>query len=214
MRTLLKYRSIFFGLVLGLAVAGCRDRHAASPAPVSPRTAPAAAAVSPAPRGDALAACVTSHGLRLHAAAATNMQPPFIRRTDPLAAGGVCLEVPPGAGHAEGTISLPFAVETTGPYTVWIRAFWGSDGEDACSNSLHLQIDGLPRILVQDATYRVWHWVRARFPASREGWVQIAAGAHRLQLGSREDGIKVDQIYCVPWHPNEMACYVPQDIEN
>ena len=209
-------RLLFFAwLVLTLAVIGCGERRDSARASVPPQSAPAAHVVAALPQvaAAAPAARVTANGILLHAAAATNMQPPFIRCADSSAAAGVGVEVPPGAGHAEGSLCLSFAVEKTGPCTVWIRAFWGTDGEDACSNSIYVQLDGRPRILVQDATYRAWHWVRARFPVSREGCAQLAAGAHRLLLESREDGIKIDQIYIVPWHPNEMECYVPQDIE-
>lgn len=224
----MEQRSSVAWLALALAFAGCGDRHASSPesappqalsptqpASVAPVVASSASAASNTPAAIPAAppARSTAHGVLLHAAAATNIQPPFVISADPSAAAGVVVEVPPKAGTASGALFLPYAVKTTGPYTIWIRAFWGTDGEDACSNSIYVQPDGAPRVLVEDATYRAWHWVRARYPAAREGWVQIAAGAHRLRLESREDGIKIDQIYIVPWYPNEMECYVPQDIE-
>jgi hypothetical protein len=215
--------------VLALGLAGCRDRRAAAPvaapehglSPTSPASAaPVTGVVSTAAAAGAPAACPapppareTVHGILLHAAAATNIQPPFVLAAYPSAAAGVGVAVPPGAGTAPGVLCLPYVVQKAGPYTIWIRALWGTDGEDACSNSVYVQPDGAPRVLVQDATYRAWHWVRARFPAAREGWVQLAAGAHDLRLESREDGILIDQIYIIPWHPSEMECYVPQDIE-
>jgi len=208
----LKLHATLACLLLVLVVAGCRARHTQASAAVPPRPA-GPADLAPAGAAPVTGITVTAHGLLLHAAAATNRTPPFICRDDPASAGGLCVEVPPGAGYAEGSFSLSCDVDQAGPYTLWLRAFWGSDGEDACSNSIYVQLDSQPRILVQDATYRAWHWVRARFPGAREGWVQIAAGTHRLQFASREDGIKIDQIYLVPWHPNEMECYVPQEIE-
>lgn len=215
-------------LALALGLGGCGERRAA------PGTVPARPSLPPQPAAAASAVAVvsnaaasstspalsepppareTAHGVLLHAAAATNIQPPFVVGSDPTAAAGVGVAVPPGAGTAVGYLGLPFSVGKAGPYTIWIRALWGTDGEDACSNSIYVQPAGAPRVLVQDATYRHWHWVRARFPASREGWVQLAAGPQNLRLESREDGIQIDQIYIVPWYSSEMECYVPQDIE-
>jgi hypothetical protein len=227
------FRGALAAVGLGLLAAACGDRRPAPdstgpaaggqcasrpPAPeverAPARAAPATTNGSAAAQSQAPALEKTEHGILLHAVASEKLLPPFSRVNDATAAGGVAVQVAPRAGTEPGGLELPFDIEKAGPCLIWIRAFWGTDGEDACSNSVYLQVDGKVQIQVQDGTYRSWHWVVARFTGNPAGWIDLGTGAHRLRLENREDGIKIDQIYIIPWEANEMDRYVPQGIES
>ena len=147
--------------------------------------------------------------LVLHAQRATVMKPPFSRCEDSDAAEGVAVEVPPKAGEEPGALEIPFSIQREGVYSIWLRAYWGTDGERACSNSVRLAIDNLPPARIEDATYEVWHWVAYKRGKS----ISLSRGSHRLRFMNREDGIRFDQIFITPWYEDEMERRIPQGIE-
>ncbi len=147
--------------------------------------------------------------LVLHTQLATVMEPPFSRCEDPDAAGGAAIEVPPKAGKAPGAVEIPFTIKQEGMYSIWIRAYWSTDGKRACSNSVTLAIDDLPPLKIEDATYGVWHWVAYR----RRKGTALSHGSHLLRFTNREDGIRLDQVFITPWNDDEMERRIPQGIE-
>ena len=141
------------------------------------------------------------------------MLAPFVRVQEATAVGGTAIAVPPKAGKAPGGLDLTFRLQKAGVYTFWFRAYWGTDGEEACSNSVFVRIDDASPVIVQDATYRAWHWVVVRLPGNRQGTLELAAGTHKIHLTNREDGILLDQILITPWHPDELRRRVPEGVE-
>ncbi len=121
------------------------------------------------------------------------------------ASGGAYLEIPHGAGkppEVGGEAVYTFTIEQPGTYHFWARAWWF----DGCSNSVGVSINGAPDfVLGQDATYKQWHWVRAR---GRLAQLDLKAGEHTLKLSNREDGIAIDQILLT-----RNRRYVPVGIE-
>lgn len=215
------------GWLIGKGLAASRGRPGEPAVPPTSLTAPAPATPSgtgpvvapapgPAPAAQAMAPVrVNDDGsLVLHLKAAVRVDPPFAREEDPSAAEGAAIAVPPKAGKAPGGVELRFHLPAAGVYSIWMRAFWGTDGEDACSNSLLFQLDDGRPVVVQDATYRVWHWVPVRFQGGEHpGAVELAAGPHRVLLQNREDGIKLDQVFVAPWFKDEFQRRIPQGIE-
>ncbi len=111
---------------------------------------------------------------------------PFAVGLDGTTPLGVALALAEGAGSRGLTGSATFTVTapTQQTSTVWIHARW----HNSCGNSLSLTLDeGKPVSVGQDAVYGTWHWVKA-------GRFALAAGAHKLALLEREDGIAVDQL--------------------
>jgi hypothetical protein len=145
----------------------------------------------------------------LHLKDAARIEAPFTRIEDPTAAGGVAIAVPPKAGARPGALALPFTIAARGKYSIWLRAYWGTDGEGACSDSVNVSLDGGAPRMAQDATYETWHWLPLR---AREG-IELDAGPHTLLFTNREDGIKLDQVFITPWDDDESARCVPQGIE-
>lgn len=145
----------------------------------------------------------------IHAAQADVIEPPFVLVEDATAADGQALAAPPKAGDAPGAAHVAFQIPRDGVYSIWVRVFWGTDGETACSNSLSVQLDGDAPVDLQDGTYESWHWL----PLRRSAGIPLTAGAHALLFRNREDGIKFDQIFITPWHEDELARRVPQGIE-
>lgn len=145
----------------------------------------------------------------LHARNATRIEAPFVLTDDPTGAAGVVVAVPPKAGTRPGALLVPFTIPAKGKYSIWLRAYWGTDHEGACSDSVVVSLDGASPRMVQDATYEVWHWLPLR---AREG-IELDAGPHSLLFTNREDGIKFDQLFITPWDDDESARYVPQGIE-
>lgn len=133
--------------------------------------------------------------------------PPATAGAAAAAAGGY-LEIPEGAGNppalVAGEAALTFDVAADGSFFLWLRVWW----EGECSNSLTVQLDDRPPFLMgEDATFRVWHWVR--FPVSRlTPPFALARGRHTLTLRNREDGVRVDQIIL-----SADKRFVPVDIE-
>lgn len=186
------------------------------PAPAAPSTTLAAAAGTAAPRaaGPTVRPAVQHDGsLLLHVRDAGEVQAPFALAHDEEAAEGVCLEVPPGAEDKPGLAQLSFVVEKPGVYSVFIRAYWSTDGEKACSNSVTCALDDLAPVAVEDATYESWHWVPAKFGVAREGAVELAAGTHHLRFFKREKAIRIDQVFLTPWFADEFERRVPQGNE-
>jgi hypothetical protein len=78
----------------------------------------------------------------------------------------------------------PFSLSKPATVVLWLRASW----HDGCGNSIAASFDGAPpRLVGNDGTYHVWHWVRG-FEAD------LAAGEHELRLHPREDGLALEQI--------------------
>lgn len=121
---------------------------------------------------------------------------------------GSALSIPEGAGNppkrCEGAANYTFELETEGAYTLWCRVWW----EGECSNSFTVKINDDPAILFgEDATYKVWHWVK--YPVARtSAKVNLKAGKNTMRIENREDGIMVDQILF-----SDDKRFVPVDIE-
>ncbi len=53
--------------------------------------------------------------------------------------------------------------------------------------------DGAPFLFGENATYRVWHWVK--YPVSRmSAPLRLKQGRHTLLFKNREDGVRLDQV--------------------
>jgi hypothetical protein len=138
------------------------------------------------------------------------MEAPFELLRDESAAGGVAVTVPPKAGAKPGALLVPFTLPTAGAYSIWVRTFWSTDGDGACSDSINVVLDsGALTCMLQDGSYEVWHWL----PLRRAQAIQLTAGEHTLLFTNREDGIKFDQIFITPWNEDESARRIPQGIE-
>jgi hypothetical protein len=93
-----------------------------------------------------------------------------------------------------GAGSLPFAIETTGEYQVWVRGWF----ENKCGNSTGLQLDGerigFANQHAHDARdrYRIWHWKQAH---ARQ---RLKAGRHLLTVTAIEDGASLDKYAVLP----------------
>ncbi|MBE7464717.1 MAG: hypothetical protein HS116_14675 [Planctomycetes bacterium] len=124
---------------------------------------------------------------------------PLVFEPDREAAHGAVLAIPLGAGKAEHAppagAEYMLDVPVSGTYALWVRAWW----TDGCANSVAASVDdGEQHVLGNDGTYHAWHWVEGPD-------VQLKAGAQRLKLYHREDGIKLDQFALVPVD----SAYVP-----
>lgn len=121
---------------------------------------------------------------------------------------GEVISIPEGAGNpperCEGAASYTFELPTKGAYTLWCRVWWNGE----CSNSFTAGINDNPPILFgENATYKVWHWVK--YPVSRTSpKINLEAGKQTLRIENREDGIMVDQIIF-----SADKRFVPVDIE-
>jgi hypothetical protein len=110
------------------------------------------------------------------------------------ASGGAYLEIPEGRGNppsvTSGCATVGIDIPEEGAYTLWVRVWW--QGE--CSNSFRVQVDnGKPFLFGEDATYKVWHWVR--YPVARLGpQLKLTPGRHRFVFLNREDGVRLDQV--------------------
>ncbi len=111
------------------------------------------------------------------------------------ASGGRYLEIPKGAGNPpkvnQGEARLAFEIDEPGDYSLWCRVYWLSE----CNSSFTLAIDdALPFTFGKDATYNVWHWVKA---PPRIKQLTLAKGKHVLTVKNRQDGVKLDQVLLV-----------------
>lgn len=101
------------------------------------------------------------------------------------------LAVPQGAGNPPevlgGKAEFEVEIPADGLYTMWIRAWW----DDSCGNSVGVQIGDLAEFMIEDTTYKTWHWVRS---PPRLSQLRLSAGSVRITLHNREDGIRIDQI--------------------
>ena len=121
---------------------------------------------------------------------------------------GAVISIPEKSGNppkrCQGSATYELDLPVKGLYTLWCRVWWGGE----CSNSFTVKINDTPAILFgEDATYKVWHWVK--YPVSRTTpKISLKAGKHTLRIDNREDGIMVDQIMI-----SADKRFVPVDIE-
>jgi len=111
------------------------------------------------------------------------------------ASGGKYLEISKGAGHPpqvnEGEARLSFDLDQEGDYALWCRVYWLSE----CNSSFTMAVDdALPFTFGKDATYNVWHWVKA---PPRLKQLTLAKGQHTLTIKNRQDGVRLDQVMFV-----------------
>ena len=111
------------------------------------------------------------------------------------ASAGKYLEIPKGAGHPpqvnEGEARLSFDLDQEGDYTLWCRVYWLSE----CNSSFTMAVDdALPFTFGKDATYNVWHWVKA---PPRLKQMTLTKGPHTLTIRNRQDGVRLDQVLFV-----------------
>lgn len=121
-----------------------------------------------------------------------NTAPPSDVKILAKASGNGYLEIPQGAGdppeQTNAMAIVNFSVQKAGEYYLWCRALW----YDQCGNSVSMSIDGQkPFTFGQNGTYEVWHWVKS---PPRLKQLVLSAGPHKLTIGNREDGIRIDQI--------------------
>ena len=132
------------------------------------------------------AAALEPHFTRIEAAT-----PPAGILPVPDASHGTYLAVPQGAGNPPdvtgGKAVFQVDIPEEGLYTLWLRAYW----DDSCGNSVSIQLDNRPAFMLEDSTYKTWHWVRS---PPRLVPLQLAAGPATLTLHNREDGVRIDQI--------------------
>jgi len=121
---------------------------------------------------------------------------------------GTVISIPEKAGNppdlCKGAASYTFELPSKDSFTLWCRVWWNGE----CSNSFTAKInDNTPILFGEDATYKVWHWVK--YPVSRTSpKIDLDAGKHTLRIENREDGIMVDQIVL-----SSDKRFVPVDIE-
>jgi hypothetical protein len=107
---------------------------------------------------------------------------------------GIAISIPEKAGNpperCEGAAVYTINIPKKGNYTLWCRVRWNGE----CSNSFTARFNDKPPILFgEDATYKVWHWVK--YPVSRTSApIALEAGKTIFKIENREDGIMVDQI--------------------
>jgi hypothetical protein len=111
------------------------------------------------------------------------------------ASGDRYIEIPKGAGNPprinEGEARLAFDIDEPGDYTLWCRVYWLSE----CNSSFTMAVDdALPFTFGKDATYNVWHWVKA---PPRLKQMTLTKGTHTLTIKNRQDGVKLDQVLLV-----------------
>ena len=115
------------------------------------------------------------------------------------ASGGRCVAVPEGANkdrkeNPRGKVTMKFNVPKNGTYYIHPRVWW----KDGCSNSFGMAVDGAKPIMVTDATYEVWHWVKLMPDDPRSSvpsGFKLAKGKHAVTFTNREDNVKLDQAY-------------------
>jgi hypothetical protein len=121
------------------------------------------------------------------------------------ASGDAYLAIPQGGGNppavTTGKATYSVTVPAAGNYTLWVRAYW----DDSCGNSVGVLINDTAAFMLEDSTYKTWHWVRSppRLPQ-----LSLAAGTATLVLHNREDGVRIDQILLTTDRR-----YVPVDVE-
>lgn len=121
---------------------------------------------------------------------------------------GSVISIPEKAGNpperCEGAATYTFDLPEKGAFTLWCRVWWNGE----CSNSFTAKINDKPPILFgEDATYKVWHWVK--YPVARTSpKIYLEAGKQSFKIENREDGIMVDQIIL-----SSDKRFVPVDIE-
>ena len=142
-------------------------------------------AILPPGAGAAAGAGLPEDAVILNLAEAT-VRAPFVLQEDAAAAGAMALVLPKGARSADGQgrALLKMEVKAAGSYYAWAHVRW----RDACSNSLILTLDETTEpVVVEDAVYERWHWVKA-------GQHPLRAGAHAMAVAEREDGVAMDQL--------------------
>jgi hypothetical protein len=101
---------------------------------------------------------------------------------------GKMIAIVQGAGEGSkvgGFAKYKINLNEDGTYYFWARCWW----IDSCGNSFNVKIADKPVFTFgNDGTYNSWHWVKARVK------LKLKKGVCELELGNREDGIKVDQI--------------------
>jgi YD repeat-containing protein len=93
-------------------------------------------------------------------------------------------------------VSFPIDIQTTGTYTVWVRARAADGGGD----SLHVGLDGQAVETADNLTGFVpdeWSWSRLTLDSSNAILDLDSSGAYTLGLFMREDGIRVDKLLLI-----------------
>lgn len=140
---------------------------------------------------------------RLEAEAAT-LPSAFARRTAPSASGGTYVAVTEDADRDDPPSTAPavysFETARAGRHLIWARVRVPSGDH----NSFWLRVDSTRWIRwngIEEGER--WHWVQVR-DAGQDGRpvaFDLSAGAHRLQLRPREDGVEVDRFVVTDdWH--------------
>ena len=123
----------------------------------------------------------------------------------PGASKGTYVALPQGSGNppklTKGKLVYDLEIAEEGVYVLWLRAYW----DDSCGNSVSVQVADHPAFMVEDSTYKTWHWVKS---PPRLNQLRLSAGKIRLTLLNREDGVRVDQILLT-----RSARYIPVDLE-
>lgn len=129
------------------------------------------------------------------AESSASLELPMVILTNGVAgAAGAYVEIPDGAGNPPklkaGKASFTVEVPESGLFTLWCRVWW----EGECSNSYTVNVDDQSGFLFgEDATYKVWHWVK--YPVSRTvAPIKLIKGIHTLTFHNREDGVRLDQV--------------------
>ena len=93
-------------------------------------------------------------------------------------------------------VNFPVAIETTGTYTVWVRAMAADGGSD----SLHIGLDGQVVETSDNLTGfapNEWDWSRLTLDSGNATLSLGSSGAYTLGLFMREDGIRVDKLLLI-----------------
>ncbi|MFA6291537.1 MAG: hypothetical protein WC637_07130 [Victivallales bacterium] len=102
--------------------------------------------------------------------------------------GDKFIEIEQGAGEGSkvgGLAKYKINLKEEGTYYFWARCWW----LDSCGNSFGVKIGDKPEFITgNDGTYKSWHWVQAKIR------LMLEKGVYDIEIGNREDGIKIDQI--------------------
>ena len=192
-----RYSPVAVIIAVSIWVSGCGDRKEGGKAPGNSSGSEGAGACR----------------IIVQLAEATTISHPFKVVESPLAANGKSVAVPPGAGESPGILKASFEVPESRKYSVWVRVYWGTDKEEACSNSVLLGIDDADPVTVTDNVFNSWHWLEVRTPGPGNDGVWLKKGRHAVRLLNREDGIELDQALITPWYEDEFMRYVPDGIQ-
>jgi hypothetical protein len=124
-------------------------------------------------------------------------KPLVVLATDPTASAGKCVRVPAGhasltAPPADGHVTVSFSLPAARNYRVWGRAMAASSND-----SFWVRVDDGAFIKWDGIAFATgWHWqlMRDADHSVQPLQLNLAAGAHHLELAYRTEGTQIDRL--------------------